>query len=878
MEVGLVRRIDIEHEMQQSYLDYAMSVIVARALPDARDGLKPVHRRILHAMYTMGVRPDSDFRKSARIVGEVLGKYHPHGDMAVYEAMARMAQDFSMRYALVEGQGNFGSIDGDSPAAMRYTEARLAPLAMLALADIDKDTVDFVPNFDGSLPEPTVLPAGFPNLLVNGATGIAVGMATNIPPHNLGEVCEALVFLLENWTRLDKITVDDLMEFIRGPDFPTGGLLLRSRDRSEGLSAAYGTGRGRVTVQARAHIEEMGRGRSRIIVTELPYQTNKSALIERIAELSRGGDLDGLSDLRDESDRQGMRIVIEVARTADPAKILATLYQRTPMQTTFGISMLALVDDEPRTLGLKQTLRVYLDHRLEVTRRRSQYELERAQERAHILAGLRLALQHLDEVIQLIRAAHDVDQARQRLMKRYKLSDLQARAILDMPLRRLAALERKKIEQEYKETLARIDELESLLASEKKMRAHIADELRKLKTDFGDRRRTQIVDAARAKRAAGALTAGDVLEEKETWVAVTPGGLISRTPTARMPRLSGRDAPAILLSAQTSDALYLFASDGRCAAVPVHRLPESDDPARGSAAGGATPLPPGVRPVAGLVLPAEAARTGGGTILLGTQQGLVKRIPLEALPAPSGRSFSVINLAAGDQLGWVRLTAGSDDIMLASSSGMVIRFPEQEVRSVGLAAAGVMGMKLEKKEHLVALDVAKRDADLLVVAENGFGKRVPMAHFSVQGRNGRGLRVYKSGVALAGACVGGEEDHAFVHLAKGGARSVKLAAVPRRSRAANGARLVETGAKDRVALVGLAQARPLVAAQPPKAQAKRKKSAAPSKKAGRRHAAAKTGRKPSAPRRKESKSLPAAKKPAKRSAAKGPPKRKPKGK
>jgi DNA gyrase subunit A len=462
MEIGLVRRIDIDHEMQQSYLDYAMSVIVARALPDARDGLKPVHRRILHAMYTMGVRPETEFKKSARIVGEVLGKYHPHGDMAVYEAMARLAQDFSMRYVLIDGQGNFGSIDGDSPAAMRYTEARLAPLAMLALADIDRDTVDFVPNFDGSLPEPTVLPAGFPNLLVNSATGIMACCYQHHRPQP-GK-SGALISPAQNWPRLEKSN-DDLMQFIQGSP---RGLLLRSLKRAR---ARQPTARPRrVIVQARAHIEEMGRGRSRLIVTELPYQTNKSSLIERIAELSRSGELEGLSDLRDESDRQGMRIVIELARAADPQKVLAGLYQRTPMQSTFGISLLALVDDEPRLLGLKQALRVYLDHRLEVTRRRSQYDLERAQEKAHVLAGLRLALQHLDEVIQLIRMAHDAEQARQRLMKRFKLSDIQARAILDMQLRRLAALERKKIEQEHKETLARIDELERLLASEKKMR------------------------------------------------------------------------------------------------------------------------------------------------------------------------------------------------------------------------------------------------------------------------------------------------------------------------------------------------------------------------------------------------------------------------
>ena len=392
MEVGMIRRINIDAEMQQAYLDYAMSVIVARALPDARDGLKPVHRRILHAMHAMGIRPNSDFKKSARIVGEVLGKYHPHGDMAVYDAMARMAQDFSMRYPLIDGQGNFGSLDGDPPAAMRYTEARTAPLAMEMLRDLEKETVGFADNFDGSLEEPTVLPAGSPNLLVNGATGIAVGMATSIPPHNMSEVCDALVYMLDNWSRLEKISLEDLMGFIHGPDFPTGGIILRSRDDGDELASAYGTGRGRIVVQARAHVEDMGRGRSRVIVTELPFQTNKSSLIERIADLARTGQLEGLADLRDESDRQGMRIVIELAKTADPDRVLTELYQRTPMQSTFSMNMLALVEGEPRLLNLRQALRVYLEHRVEVVKRRSAYELAGALERAHILEGLRLAL------------------------------------------------------------------------------------------------------------------------------------------------------------------------------------------------------------------------------------------------------------------------------------------------------------------------------------------------------------------------------------------------------------------------------------------------------------------------------------------------------
>ncbi|MEK7441774.1 MAG: DNA topoisomerase (ATP-hydrolyzing), partial [Chloroflexota bacterium] len=424
--------------MQTAYLSYAMSVIVSRAIPDARDGLKPVQRRILYAMHDMGLRPDTAYKKSARIVGEVLGKYHPHGDAAVYDTMARMAQDFSMRGLLVDGQGNFGSIDGDAPAAMRYTEARLHKLAMELIADIEKDTVDFSDNFDSTLTEPTVLPSALPNLLVNGATGIAVGMATSIPPHNLNEIVDALLLMLNQWTNLDDLTIDDLMKYVQGPDFPTGGIILKSTDEDEGLAAAYGSGRGKVIVQAKVHVEEMERGRSRLIVTELPYQTNKSSLIERIAELARDGKLEGLADLRDESDRQGMRIVIELSKTADPNALITSLFRLTPMQSTFGINLLALVDNEPRTLTLKQALRVFLDHRLEVIKRRSQYDLARAKERAHILEGLLIALKFLDEVIRIIRSSHETDDARKKLMKRFKLSRLQTDAILDMPLRKIA--------------------------------------------------------------------------------------------------------------------------------------------------------------------------------------------------------------------------------------------------------------------------------------------------------------------------------------------------------------------------------------------------------------------------------------------------------
>jgi DNA gyrase subunit A len=816
MEVGQVRRIDIDNEMQQAYLDYAMSVIVSRALPDARDGLKPVHRRILYAMHDMGIRPDSEFKKSARIVGEVLGKYHPHGDMAVYDAMARMAQDFSMRFPLAEGQGNFGSIDGDAPAAMRYTEARLTPLAMEMLGDIDKDTVDFVSNFDGSLREPTGLPSAIPNLIVNGATGIAVGMATSVPPHNMGEVCDALVYMLENWTRLEKISVDDLMAFVQGPDFPTGGIIVRGKGESEGLAAAYGTGRGRISVQAKAHIEDMGRGRSRLIVTELPYQVNKSSLIERIAELARKGSLEGLADLRDESDRQGMRIVIELTKAAEPEKVLAALYRRTPMQSTFSVIMLALVDGEPRLLTLKQALRFYLEHRLEVVRRRSEFDLRRARERAHVLQGLRIALEHLDEVVHLIRSAKDVDQARERLRRRFRLSAIQADAILDMPLRRLASLERKKIEIEYKEKLAQIKELEGLLASEKRQRAAIAEEVAQIKSRYGDRRRTQIVQLGKGKKSQQVLTASDLAEltpVKETWVVVTPDGLICRTPTARLPRLSGKGAPSLVIGASGRDTLYMFEPHGNAAAVAVHTLPECDDPSQGSPVAGATALTPGSEVVAGIALPPEriGESAAGAYLVFATRLGMVKKTGVEALPGPSARTFSVINVGEGDALGWVRLTAGQDDLVLVSNNGMAIQFSEADVRPMGPAAAGVQGMRLEGEgAGLVGMEVARQNADLLVVTSDGRGKRIPLKEFPRQGRYGKGVIVFRSGeeTQLAGAALGQAEDRAVVRLARSPARAIRLGDAPRRSRAASGKVLFEVKENDRVIAVHPALPRP----------------------------------------------------------------------
>ena len=803
MEVGLVRRIDIESEMQQSYLDYAMSVIVSRALPDARDGLKPVHRRILHAMYAMGIRPETPFRKSARIVGEVLGKFHPHGDMAVYDAMARMAQDFSMRYLLVEGQGNFGSIDGDPPAAMRYTEARLASMAMDMLADIGKDTVDFDDNFDGSLTEPRVLPAAIPNLLVNGATGIAVGMSTSIPPHNLGEVIDALVYMLEHWKAQDEISLDDLMKHVKGPDFPTGGIILGEHKEGEGLLAAYATGRGKITVQARAHLEEMGRGRSRIIVTELPYQTNKASLIEKIAELARAGRLEGITDLRDESDRQGMRIVIELGKNAEPEKVLRRLYQRTPMKGTFSMIMLALVDGEPRLLNLKQALRVYVEHRLEIVRRRSEFDLGRARERAHILEGLRTALRHLDEVIQTIRESKDPEQASSRLQRRFKLSEAQAQAVLDMPLRRLAGLERRKIEQEHRELLKQIKELEDLLGSEKSMRQAVIGELEGIKEQYADRRRSLIVESTDGGAQGAPLTASELAPAKDIWVVIDPDGRISRTTSARLPRISGRSAPRLVLAANGRDLLYLFDSRGSGAALAVHTLPETDEPENGMPVSGLTALEDSRDVVTGIAVPfdADAAVGHKGFLVWVTRDGMIKKTSVEALPGPSARTFQAINVEEKDRLLRVAFTSGADEILLLSSEGFGIRFSEKDIRPMGLGAAGVMGMKLGAKDaEIVGMDVVRSGAELLLLTTDGRAKRCKISDFPTQGRYGKGVIAWKSndGATIVGGMLGAATDRATAVLQRKADRSIRIGDARLVGRGASGRTLFDVGENDEV--------------------------------------------------------------------------------
>lgn len=805
MDVGTIKKIDIEQEMQQSYLDYAMSVIVSRALPDARDGMKPVHRRILYAMYDMGLRPNLAHKKSARVVGEVLGKYHPHSDTAVYDAMARMAQDFSMRYRLVDGQGNFGSVDGDPPAAMRYTEARLTAPAVDIMNDIHKDTVKFVSNFDGSMDEPTVLPAAIPNLLVNGATGIAVGMSTNIPPHNLREVVDALVYILQNWTQKDNIGVDDLMAFIKGPDFPTGGIILGSDNQEEGLSSAYGKGRGKVTIQAKAHVEEMGRGRQRIIVTELPYMTNKSSLIEKIAKLVRGGSLDGISDLRDESDRQGMRIVIELSKNTEPDKIIAKLYKRTPMQSTFGIIMLALVDSQPKLLSLKQALLVFIEHRLEIVKRRGEFDLKRAEHRSHILEGLRVALKNLDEIINLIRRAPDVENARSRLMKKYKLSELQANAILDMPLRRLAALERKKIELEYKEVQKLIKELLGLLKSPQKMRQVVSEELLLIKENYGDRRRTQIIHTNGEVSKATLLTASDLIPDITTWVVVNKEGLISRTPEDKGPRLWGATAPRWVVKCSSRDTLYLVSESGEGAAVAVHSLPEAELADQGVPYHKATPLMESLKLAAIFTLPAKENLAEGWHVLTVSRGGIVKKSEVSELPGPSAQTFTIAKAKDGDQIGWVELTDGNSDILMLTANGMAIRFTEEAVRPMGLNSAGVNGIKLKAGDQVVGCKVLNDKFEVFILGSDAKAKRLTIDQFPVQGRYGQGVSAWKlsEGVKLMALANDKPNMEVTIHLARATAKKVRLDAAPIRTRPSKGKTVLEVNASDHIVSVSV---------------------------------------------------------------------------
>lgn len=759
-----VQQVNIEQEMRDAYLDYAMSVIVSRALPDARDGLKPVHRRVLYAMHDMGLRSDTPFKKSARIVGEVLGKYHPHGDGAVYDAMVRMAQDFSLRYMLVDGQGNFGSIDGDSAAAMRYTEARMHQLGEELLVDIDKDTVGFIDNFDGSLQEPAVLPASIPNLLVNGSSGIAVGMSTNIPPHNLNEVCDALNYMLENWAGLEDITVDDLMRFIKGPDFPTGGVVYRHANGSEdedSLVAAYATGQGKITVRAKVHIEDMGRGKSRIIVSELPYQVNKTSLIERIAALVQNGKLDGLADMRDESDRQGLRLVIELQRGADASKILALLFKLTPLQDTFGIRLLALVDSQPRLLTLKQALRVYLDHRFEIVRRRSEYDLARARERAHVLEGLLKALDNLDEVIAIIRRSRNAETARQNLIKALSITQIQAQAILDMQLRRLAALERKKIQDEHAEKVRLIKYLEGLLKSPQKMRDVVAEELRVIKSAYGDTRRTMIVGT----RASSTSAKDFMMPEERVWVTLTVDGRLARSFGDAVPKVttSTKTPPRFVMQALTNSIVYVVTREGECATIPVHQLPQVEDPADGAVFSGLCPLPASAEVASVLCLPAGLEN---GYLFLTSETGQVKRIRLTDLPGMSANVFRVMSVNGDDRVGWVFPTDGQQEIVLTSDQAQAIRFKESDVRPTGLPAGGMRGIKLlGQGGRVVGASIAVPGRYMWTITDDGIAKVSAVDEYPTQGRAGGGvisMRLPKSSRCVAAATVGRLDDNIIV--------------------------------------------------------------------------------------------------------------------
>ncbi len=808
---GNVQSIDIDTQMREAYLDYAMSVIVARALPDARDGLKPVHRRILYAMHELGMRSNSSYKKSARIVGEVLGKYHPHGDSAVYESMARMAQDFSMRYLLVDGQGNFGSVDGDSPAAMRYTEARLQKMAEELLADLEKDTVDFGPNFDDSLKEPLVLPARLPNLLLNGSSGIAVGMATNIPPQNMRELVGAINYLIDNYDNIEEVTVDDLMKFVLGPDFPTGGMIVGT----EGIHAAYGTGRGRIVMRGIAHIEETKSGRYQINITEIPYQVNKSSLIERIAELVREDKIDQISDMRDESDQRGMSIVIELKRGAQPKKVLNQLYKYTALQSTFGVQMLSLVADEngrsePRTLTLKRMLQIFIEHRQTVITRRSKFELAKAQARQHILDGYLIALNNIDAVIKTIREAEDADVAKTNLMKRFKLSELQAQAILDMQLRRLAALERWKIEEEHKQVQATIAYLEDLLANPKKILALIQSDLNELTEKFGDDRRTQI--SAEAKED---IHDEDLVPDEAVLISLTERGYIKRVAASAFKSQSrgGRgvmghttkdeDEIMMLIPARSLNTMLFFSDKGKVYSEKVYQIPDSDRATKGIPLVNVLALGPNEKVTAAMAVGDFSKHS---YCMLMTSRGKIKRVTMEEFASVRPSGLIAMTLEEGDELGWARLTSGKDEIIIVTENGQALRFGETKVRSMGRQAAGVQGIRLKKDDAVTSMDVVEKDGSLLVITTKGFGKRTPLEEYSAKGRaTGGNFTINPKALneigKIAAARVVQKADDLTIMTSNGVTLRLKVKEVKEAGRATKGVHLIKPQEGDSVASI-----------------------------------------------------------------------------
>lgn len=850
--IGKLQPVEITDEMQRSYLDYAMSVIVARALPDVRDGLKPVHRRILFAMHELGLTFSAKYRKSATVVGEVLGKYHPHGDAPVYDALVRLAQDFAMRYPLVSGQGNFGSMDGDPPAAMRYTEAKLAKIAEEILGDIEKETVDFIDNFDGTRLEPKLLPAKLPNLLLNGGSGIAVGMATNIPPHNLVEVCDALESMLSKakdvangspkpqnsrkslvslnipYIQTTKtspiplynpakatiqeftfeVTVEDMMKHIKGPDFPTGGAIF---DKNEIISA-YATGRGKIIMRAKAEIEEENMGRFNIVVTELPYQVNKALLVARIAELVKTKKLEWISDLRDESDRRGMRIVVELKRDARPQNILNQLYKLTSMQLAFNVNAVALVDGTPQTLTLMTILEEYLKHRQLIITRRSIHDLNSARMRSHILEGLKIALDHLDSVIKTIRLSRDSEVAKKNLMTKFRLSQLQAQAILDLQLRRLAALERKKIEDEYKDVLKTMSSLVELLSNPRKILSEIDHELKVLKDKYGDPRRTRVYP-----QPIGEFSEEDLIPSESTIVTVTRAGYIKRSPinTFRTQRRGGKgvsgmemkedDTISHIFSANTHDNILFFTNRGRVFQLKVHELPEGSRYSKGQAVVNLINLDSEEKINSILTTPKGKTR---GFMFMATSKGIVKKSALEEFTHIRRSGMIAINLADLDSLVWVRLTGGSDQILIVAKKGTSIKFSESDVRPMGRSASGVTGIKLGKDDEVIAMEVAEKGSYLLTVMENGLGKKTALTEWPNQKRGGIGVKSAqispKTGSIIASQVVTDKDEDIILTSSKGQVIKLPLKSVPNLKRQTQGVILMRiTNGEDKVSAVGV---------------------------------------------------------------------------
>ncbi len=808
-DIGKIQPTEITEQMQKSYLDYAMSVIVARALPDVRDGLKPVHRRILYAMQRMGVTHSAHYTKSAKVVGEVLGKYHPHGDTPVYEAMVRMAQNFAMRYPLIDGQGNFGSIDGDSPAAMRYTEARMALVTETLLYDLDKNTVNFADNFDSSLKEPLYLPAVLPNLLINGASGIAVGMATNIPPHNLGETIDATIHLIDN----PDASVENLMEFVKGPDFPTGAQIY---DISE-ITAAYATGRGKIMMRAKAEIEEMKGGRYQIIVTEIPYQVNKATLVTRIAELVKNKKLDGISDLRDESDRKGLRISIELKRDARPRSVLNNLYKHTSLQQSFAVNTVALVDGTPQTLSLKHILEEFIKHRKKVITRRSQFELDEAKKRAHILEGLKIAVDNIDAVIETIKKSQDQTAAKVNLMSRFKLMEIQALAILDMQLKRLAALERQKIEEELAMVREEIAYLEDLLAHPEKI-LHVAKkELLKLKERFADERRTKVF-----KQKVGEFSEEDLIANEPTIVAITRGGYVKRQDIGsfRTQRRGGRgisgmktkeeDTVSQLIACQTHDDLLFFTDRGRVFKLKVWELPESQRIAKGVAIVNLLELQQNEKVLSTLKI--SKGNIHSKFVILATKNGVIKKTDIKSYEAIRKSGIIAIKLADGDQLRWAKLTSGENTVFLVSKKGMSIKFAEGNVRPMARDTMGVRGIKLKPQDELIGMDVIEKEdikSHLLVITEKGIGKKSMIEAWPLQLRGGVGVKAAnladKTGDIVNAQILTKDDEALILTSKKGQIMRIPLKSVPRLTRDTQGVIIMRLSGDDKVAAATIVQ-------------------------------------------------------------------------